>query len=95
MPTYAEHSFSSTDLASVSTYELPLDLILSDKTKEKVHNGEFIELSQLLFPTKDKQMIQKNSSNNISTFEVLPSATKKFFTLDQWMNAMHNIAQSS
>ena len=76
-------------MSSISCDEMPLDIMIPEKIKDKIRNSEYVDLAQILFPNKDRQTIQIQNAPGHSSLRVLPTNTRKLWTIEQWTRAMH------
>ena len=83
----ANNSTPSTSITSVASFDLPLGSDLSEKTKIKIKNREYINLSSLLHSEPETSPFNISSQNGI---EITFKANNKRvpLSIEKWTNAM-------
>ena len=73
----------------LSSEELPLDVLIPEKIKEKIRGGSYIDLASLLFPNTSPQSIQINQNNlGGHSLQFQPTSSRKINHSEQWLRAM-------
>jgi len=73
-----------------SCEELPLDILVPQKVKDKIIGGQYVDLPSLLFPDSGLQTFQINQSHaGTPSVKVSSPTPKRILHMDQWMKAMH------